>query len=93
MNNILFEEIPEEERQEEVNTIGESIAMKFYYGNWTDAVKEMEELNISTSELCEYLEENASDMGMLLSDIYYYGGHFIYDFWIELSADFARKGE
>lgn len=93
MNDILFEELPEEEQMGEESTIGESLAMQFYYGNYTASVKKMVELDVSTSELCDYLEENASDMNMLLSDDYYYGGCFTYSFWIELSADFARKGK
>ena len=91
MNNILYDELPEEEQMGEENTIGESLAMGFYYGNYTNSITRMLELDISTSEFCEYLEENASDMNMLLSDVYYYGGHFTYDFWIELSVDLFRK--
>ena len=91
MNNVLYEELEEEMRQEEEETIGESIAMQFYFGNWTDAVNKMEELNVSTGELCEFLEENAFDSGCTLSDDYYYGGCFTYSFFIELAEHLVRR--
>ena len=93
MNNVLYELISEDEAQGEEDTVGESLAMQFYYGNYTDSVNKMVELDISTSELCDYLGEYASDMNMLLGDAYNYGGCFTYSFWIELSADLARKGK
>ena len=96
--NKLYDELPEEERQGEEEsvpfkcfTVGESLAMQFSYGNWSNSVTKMEELDVSAREFYEYLEESASDMGYLVSDEHYYNGHFGGLFFIELAEHFVRR--
>lgn len=93
MNNILYEELSEEEQMGEEETIGESIATQFYYGNYTDSVKKMIELDVDAREFYEFLEGNASDMDCLLSNDNYYGGHFDVLFFIDLAEHFALRSK
>jgi len=89
--NKLYEELPRDERQEDEETVGDSIAMQFYYGNWSTSVEEMEELNISANDLHEYLKEKAFESSCTLSDEHYYGGWFDTEFFMELTQDLTRR--
>ena len=92
-NNVLYDEFPEEERQDNEETIGESLALQFYYGNWSASVKEMDELNVDAREFYEFLEASASDMDSSLSNDNYYGGHFDVLFFIDLAEHFAIRSK
>ena len=81
----LYTQLPEEERTEEESTIGESIALQFYYGNFSSGLDELRELSISSRDFLNYLEDLADDYGTNLDDLY--GGHFSPDFWLTLGQN------
>ena len=67
---------------EGIYTVGDDIASSFYYGNFSQGVKELEDINCNASDLLEYLEQEAEGYDCNVSDLY--GGHFSSDFWIAL---------
>ena len=83
----LYTELPLEEQIEEegITTYGEAIAYTFICGNFTDGVKELKELNLTATDLLEFLELVAEDYGCELHEIY--NGHYTADFWIALGRE------
>lgn len=88
MNKLYDEYLGE--RQEMEETMGESVALSFYYGNFSDGVKELLDLNITTIEFYEFMEEKADEYGCSLSDANYYHGHFTVFFFITLAEELMR---
>ena len=75
----------DQDEQQEIITYGDSIASQFYFGNWSDGVKELEHYDVSAKEFFFYLEEMAEEIEGTLSDIW--GGHFDTEFWMELQKE------
>jgi len=83
MNDLYTRLEGEELREDEgIYTVGDDIAESFYYGNFLQGVKQLEEINTSAKEFLEYLEQEADAFGIEVKDMF--GGHFTNDFWIAL---------
>ena len=63
--NPCFEQLPENEQNEDegIFTIGDSLAFQFYCGNWSHTVKEMKKMQISCKDFAEWLEDFEESMG------------------------------
>ncbi|WP_434658472.1 hypothetical protein [Sulfurimonas sp. NW9] len=85
MSKDLYTELEEINEDEGIYTIGDDLCNTFMNGNFTTGVEEMKELNITSKELLEYLEEKAEEYGCELKELYY--GHFTADFWIALGSE------
>lgn len=87
INPVLITMLPKEEQDEDeqIFTIGESIASQFYYGNWNYAVEEMKTYNVTAKEFYLYLEAMAEKIEGTLSDLY--RGHFDTMFFMELQKE------
>ena len=72
----VYNELPTDEQNEDeqIITIGDDILSSFYYGNYSQGIKEMIDYNVHAEELIEYLEDKADEYGCKVDDLY--GGHF-----------------
>jgi len=70
---------------EGIYTVGDDIASSFYYGNFSQGVKELEDINCRANDLLDYLESEAEGYGCRLEELYH--GHFTGDFWIALGRE------
>lgn len=79
MNNA-YNELPADEINEDEMeyTIGDSILLQFYYGNFTDAINMMITNYVEPKDLFEYLEERAEEYGCGIDELY--GNHFTMSF-------------
>lgn len=66
--------LDEQNEDEQIITIGDSILSQFYYGNYSDAIGYMVEDRITPKELAEYLEGIAEEFDVEVSSLY--NGHF-----------------
>ena len=84
----LYTELTEEYRNEDegIYTIGDSILSQFYYGNYSDSIDELLELNIEPNMLAEYLEEVAEEYDTTPSELY--NGHFTDTLWANIGMDY-----
>ena len=93
--NRLNEELPVAEHDEEevLNTIGSSIALQMYYGNYTDGLNSLIELDVTALEFHEYLDgaykeyidERFGEYN--LTDCGWYDGMLTTKFFLELARD------
>ena len=70
--NTLVEDLVNED--EMIYTQGDDVLSSFYYGNWSQGIKEMLEYYIEPKDLAEYLEEMAEEYDCNVSELY--NGHF-----------------
>jgi hypothetical protein len=63
--NRCFEQLPEDEQNEDelIFTVGDSLAFQFYCGNWSQTVKEMKDTHISCKDFAEWLEDYEESIG------------------------------
>lgn len=63
--NPCFEQLPEDEQNEDegIFTVGDSLAHQFYCGNWSHTVKEMKDTHISCVDFAEWLYDFEASMG------------------------------
>ena len=95
MNNVLYEELTEEERNEEevLNTLGSSIALQMYYGNYTDGLNSLILLDVTALEFHEYLDGaykeyiNERFDAYPVGDCDWYDGMLTTKFFLELARD------
>ena len=92
--NKLYEELPEEEWDEEevLNTVGSSIALQMYYGNYTDGLNSLIELDVTALDFHEYLHGAYKDYIAKRFDDYpldlqWYDGMLTTKFFLELARD------
>ena len=93
--NRLNEELPVEEHDEAevLNTIGSSIALQMYYGNYTDGMNSLIELDVTVLDFYEYLfwaydgyiAERLGDYPV--GDCGWYDGMLTTRFFLELARD------
>ena len=86
--NKLFNNLPKEDQDETelIYTVGDSLLMQFYCGNWSASVKEMTNNFYSCENLLEYikhLEETEGCIGGWLD-------WFDRDFFAELGASTVK---
>ncbi len=83
----LWNNLPVEKQNEDegIFTHGDDIATQFYYGNFTDAVGMLRELNASAKDFAEFIMDKAEEYGVLPLELY--NGHFSFDFWIALGSE------
>ena len=68
---------------ESIYTVGDNIASSFYYGNFSQGIKELESVNASTNDLLYYLENQAEEFSCNVINLY--NGHFDTEFFICLA--------
>jgi len=73
---------------EQVYTVGDSILMSFYYGNYSDGIKELLEYQIRPEELAEYLEDKAEEYNTTVSELY--NGHFTLSLFSSIGSSFEQ---
>ena len=78
----LYTQLAEDE---ECKTVGESIAIQFYYGNFSDSVAELRELNTTAVEFVDFLEGMAEELDTDLASMF--GGHFSPTFFVNLGSE------
>jgi len=81
----LYTELDEIREDEAIYTYGDDIAKTFYYGNFSDGVEKLKELNCRAKDFLDYLEDKADNYGCRLDELY--NGHFSPDFWIALGSE------
>lgn len=84
----LYTRLESEELREDegIFTIGDDIAESFYYGNFSQGVKQLKEINCNDKDLLEYMQSEADNYGIHLDELL--NGHFTYEFWIALRGEF-----
>jgi hypothetical protein len=67
MSNRLYQDLPSEEQtpEESIYTVGDSLLMQFYCGNWSATVEEMTENNYTVKELSEYIKNQEEEFGCI----------------------------
>lgn len=63
--NKLHDQLPVDEQNEDegIFTIGDSIAYQFFCGNWSSTIKEMKAENISCKDFSQWLEDFEESIG------------------------------
>ena len=69
---------------EGVYTVGDEILLSFYYGNFSQGVKKLQEINCRARDLLDYLEQLADSYDIRVEELY--NGHFSADFWLALGG-------
>ncbi len=80
--------LDEQNEDEGIITIADSILNQFYYGNYTDAIAEMLSSGIRPDELATYLEEKAEEYDMAVKDMY--NGHFDYTLFASIGETYGN---
>ena len=70
---------------EGIYTIGDDIAESFYYGNFSQGVNQLKEINCRARDFLEYLEHEAENYECRVDELF--SGHFSNDFWIALGSE------
>ena len=84
VNTVL--PLDEQNKDEQIITLGDNILNQFYYGNYTDSIDVMVKEQIRPSQLAEYLEDKASEYDMEVSGLY--NGHFTYSLFADIGESF-----
>lgn len=71
-----------------VYTVGDSILNQFFYGNYTDSINKMLEVNITPQQIGEYLEEKAEEFGCNVSDLY--NNHFTLSYMASIGETYGN---
>ena len=81
-NNLPLEDMNEDEN---IYSYGDDIANSFFNGNFTQGVKDLQELGARSKDFSEFIEDKAEEYGV--SPLEMYNGHFSFDFWLELGSE------
>ncbi len=86
-----YKELPIEDQNEDeqVFTRGDDILMSFYYGNYTQGIKEMISYSVRPEELAEYLEGKAEEYEMQVSEMY--NGHFTLAYFASIGESYRDE--
>ena len=85
--NDLYTRLNTEDINEDegIYTVGDDILSSFYYGNFSQGVKELQEINCNARNLLTYIEQVAEGYDVRVDELYH--GHFSNDFWILLGRE------
>lgn len=86
-----YEELPTEmiNEDEGIYTIGDDILSSFYYGNYSQAIKDMVSQRIEPYELAEYFQSILDDFDADYKEIY--NGHFDFELFAHIGMSYYQE--
>lgn len=89
MNAYKELDLEDQYEDEQMFTRGDAILRSFYYGNFTQGIKEMISYSVRPEELAEYLEDKAEEYGMMVSELY--NGHFTLSYFASIGVAYRDE--
>ena len=90
MNNVdKVLELELQNEDEGIFTQGDDVLSSFYYGNFSQGIKEMLDYWITPRELGEYLADKAEEFDCSINELY--NGHFTLAYFGEIGEMFEER--
>ena len=86
--NNAFKAATDINEDEQIFRAGDDIASSFFYGNYTQGIKDMLEYKVSASELEDYLMELSDEYDCNVSDLY--SGHFTASYMASIGESYQQ---
>ena len=89
--NKCYIELPKDEQNEDelIITMGDSILYQFYCGNYGNSIEEMIEEGITPKHLIQYLEEKADCYDVSVSELY--NNHFTLSYFLDICESYLER--